>query len=84
MPMYNVLCPECGHDKEEFTTYENFCEHNSSEHPITCPNCGKETAFYSLTHLKENLHQKWGDVLNFFGSTEQEKWFRGMNDLGRR
>jgi DNA-directed RNA polymerase subunit M/transcription elongation factor TFIIS len=84
MPAYNMLCPECGMDKDEFVPYTTFCEHNTRETAITCPKCGKETAFYSLTHLKENLRLQESDILNFYGPGEQEKWFRNLEGLGKR
>ena len=84
MPSYNMLCPECGLDKDDFTTYENFIEHNSSDTAIPCPKCGKTSAFYSLTHLPQNLKLVEGDVLNFYGPCQQEQWFRGFEGLGRR
>lgn len=84
MPVYNMLCPKCGMDKEEFVPYDTFITHNSSELPVECPCCKEHTAFYSLTHLKENLKWRSDNVLNYYAPGEQEKWFRGFEDLGRR
>lgn len=84
MPAYNLLCPECGLDKDEFVSYAEFTAHDRVELAILCPKCGKHTAFYSLTHLKQNLRLQESDVLNFYGPCEQEKWFRGFGDLGKR
>ena len=84
MPTYNLICTHCRLDKEEFATYTEFLEHNSSSTAVVCPKCGKKTAFYSLSHLKENLKMSEKDVMNFYSPGEQEKWFRGFEDLGKR
>lgn len=84
MPVYNRLCPACHTETEVVVSYDAFVEHSSTETAITCPCCGQPTAFYSLSHLKENLQLKEDNVLNFYGPGEQEKWFRSFGDLGRR
>lgn len=82
--MYNLLCPSCGLDKDILTTYETYLQHNTAETAILCPHCSNTTAFYSLTHLKENLRFIDKEVLNFYGPGTQERWYRGFNDLGKR
>ena len=84
MPMYNLLCPNCRLDREEFVSYQTYCEHNSEETGIECPICKELKAFYSLSRLPENLKPKFVDVLNFYETCTTEKWYRGFNDLGRR
>ena len=84
MPAYNILCNECKMDADAFVPYDTFCNHADEEHAITCPVCGKKSAFYSLSHLKENLKPVYNDVLNFYESGTQEKWMRGLGSLGKR
>lgn len=83
MPMYNVLCPECGLDTEKLISFDEFKLHSDRECPVECPNCKQETAFYSLTHLKENLTYKSDNVMNFYSPSTQERWYRGMEGLGK-
>lgn len=84
MPMYNLLCENCKLDEDTFATYEEFTSHNSQEHPIDCPKCKEKRAYYSLTHLKENLKPEYKDVMNFYSPSVSEQWYRGMEGLGRR
>jgi phage FluMu protein Com len=84
MPMYNLLCENCKLDEDTFATYDEFIAHSSSECPIECPKCKELKAFYSLTHLKENLNTNYKDVMNFYGPSVQEQWYRGFEGLGKR
>lgn len=84
MPMYNLLCENCKLDEDTFATYDEFIAHNTSKTSIKCPKCGKKKAYYSLTHLKENLNPEYKDVLNFYSASTQEQWYRGFEGLGRR
>ena len=84
MPMYNLLCEDCNLDTETFTTYSDFCSHNTKETAVECPKCKEKKAYYSLTHLKENLKPDYKDVMNFYSPSTQERWYRGFEGLGRR